>query len=88
MGYRNSSKPTAEYYLALANRPRPANASSKYRGVSRYAGKNGWRAALGYRGRRYYLGIFETQEEAAAAYNRAALRIIGSHAVLNQISND
>jgi hypothetical protein len=44
-----------------------------------------WRAALGYRGARYYLGNHATEREAALAYNRAALRIIGDHAVINEV---
>jgi hypothetical protein len=45
-----------------------------------------WRAALGYRGARHYLGTFSTEREAALAYNEAALRIIGDHAVINEIT--
>jgi hypothetical protein len=86
MGYFNCTTTREAYYLSLANRPRRANASSPYRGVSRSTNpKLPWRAALGYRGRRYYLGMFATELEAAKAYNRAALRIIGDHAVINPL---
>ena len=84
MGYFNCTTTREAYYLSLANRPRRANASSPYRGVSRSTNpKLPWRAALGYRGRRYYLGMFATELEAAKAYNRAALSVIGDHAVIN-----
>ena len=73
----------------MANRPRPANRASVYRGVSRSNNaKLPWRAALGYRGGRYYLGNHATEREAALAYNEAALRIIGEHAVINEITDD
>jgi hypothetical protein len=87
MGYFNCSTTKEAYYLSMANRPRPAGASSAYRGVSRSVNpKLPWRAALGYRGARYYLGNHATEREAALAYNAAALRIIGEHAVINLIT--
>jgi hypothetical protein len=87
MGYFNCTTTKEAYYLAMANRPRPAWAASVYRGVSRSCNpKLPWRAALGYRGARYYLGNHATEREAALAYNRAALSVIGDHAVINQIT--
>jgi len=87
MGYIHSTMSAEAYYLTQANRPKRAGAASPYRGVSRSSNpKLPWRAALGYRGRRYYLGTYATELEAAEAYNRAALRIIGEHAVINEIT--
>jgi hypothetical protein len=87
MGYFNCTTTKEAYYLAMANRPRPLGASSAYRGVSRSTNPRlPWRAALGYRGARYYLGNHATEREAALAYNRAALAIIGKHAVINEIT--
>lgn len=87
MGYFHSTMSTEDYYLTQANRPKRAGAASTYRGVSRSTSPNlPWRAALGYRGRRYYLGTYATEREAALAYNRAALRLIGDHAVINEIT--
>jgi hypothetical protein len=89
VGYFNCSGSKEAYYLSMANRPRPANRASVYRGVSRSNNaKLPWRAALGYRGGRYYLGNHATEREAALAYNEAALRIIGEHAVINEITDD
>jgi hypothetical protein len=86
MGYFNCTTSTDAYYLSMANRPRPAAASSPYRGVSRTNSERlPWRAALGYRGMRHYLGTYATEREAALAYNRAALAIIGDHAVINEV---
>ena len=76
-----------DLYLSLANRPRKANATSVFRGVSRTTRPEGkWRAGLTYKGRRYYLGVYNTEVEAAAAYNRAALAVIGDHALINDLS--
>ncbi len=47
---------------------------SPYRGVTFFRGK--WRAYLQWHGKRTYLGLYETQEEAAAAVQRAMPPII------------
>lgn len=81
--------PDDEYYLALAKRPLRTGTTSKFRGVSfdRPSGK--WRAGLTHKGRRYYLGYFATEVDAAKAYNEKAISIIGPNAVLNEFpSND
>ena len=67
----------------MASRPKPANATSKYKGVSRRDDK--WIARLNYRGKRMYLGTFDTELEAAKAYNTHALRIIGPGAIFNEL---
>ena len=86
MGYFNCTTTKEAYYLAMANRPRPVGASSAYRGVSRSTNPRlPWRASLGYRGARYYLGNYATEREAALAYNRAALSVIGDYAVINEV---
>lgn len=84
--YLNKKKTEAEIYQKLASRPPKKNKTSKYRGV----GKNNhpvklFRATLNYQGKKYYFGAFETEIEAAKVYNKYALRIIGEHAILNEI---
>jgi hypothetical protein len=76
-----------DFYLSQASRPRPANAFSQYRGVSK-GNKGMYRAMLTYKGRRYYLGNHEREEDAARAYNKAALAIIGEHALINQLPEE
>lgn len=63
------------------NRRCRTGTSSKYRGVSRRWGK--WRALITINGVRKPLGAFETEIEAALAYDREAKVLHGEFAVLN-----
>jgi len=72
-----------QLYLTLASRPRPSGSASSYRGVSKTTSGLPWRANLKHKGRRYYLGVYATEIEAAMAYDRAALQIVGPHAITN-----
>jgi len=72
-------------YLAYANRPRRPGASSMFRGVSYRKRTGKWIAQLYWRGRRYFLGAYQDEREAAEVYNNHALKIIGPFAVLNDL---
>jgi hypothetical protein len=63
----------------LCNQGSTENSSSQFKGV--YRSKRGrWRAELNYEGCRYRLGIFDSEREAALAYDRKALEIHGDFA--------
>lgn len=88
MAYFKTHLTEKEYYLSLAKRKQNPGRISKYRGVTKGSKNLPFRSQLSYKGKRYYLGAFETEVEAAKAYNRAALAIIGPHAVINDIELD
>jgi hypothetical protein len=68
-----------ERWLRLTGRPQSIRGASKYRGVSIYNKdhERPWQATLAYKGKRFRAGVFATEEEAALAWNKMALRIVG-----------
>jgi len=48
-----------------------SNATSQYRGVSRYKGSTRWRCRIYINGKETVVGYFDTEIEAALAYNNA-----------------
>lgn len=62
-------------------RARPAQGASRYKGVSPYRGR--WQASIRVEGRLKWLGSFDTEEDAARAYDDAVLEHRGRSGVLN-----
>lgn len=65
------------------NRRKRINSLSKYKGLSYDKVSEKWFTEISAGGKRIYLGRFATQEEAALAYNEAAIKIHGEFANLN-----
>ena len=54
---------------------------SSYRGVTIERGR--WKAQIGYGGKTHHIGTFDTDVDAAKAYDSEALRVHGKKALLN-----
>lgn len=66
------------------NRRKKPGCASKYIGVVRE--KKKWGAKIRIEGKHVWLGTFNTQIEAAAAYNKAAISVYGDRANLNKLA--
>jgi len=73
------------YYRSrsAASRQRKTNSKSGYTGV--YQENNRYRAVISIRGKAVHLGMFDTPEEAAVAYNKASKEIYREDAKLNKV---
>ncbi len=69
-----------------ANRRAAIYGTSAYRGVFWREDAGKWAASISVAGRSYHLGFFETEEEAARAWDIEALKHRGEYAVLNLCS--
>jgi hypothetical protein len=66
-------------------RPRAAG-SSRFKGVTWHRRVGKWQATIKLNGRCVYLGVFAIEEEAALAYDAAALEAYGEYAYLNGVA--
>ena len=61
------------------------NTSSIYKGVCFYKCSKKWMASIGLNGKKTHLGYFDTEAEAAKAYNTKAIELFGEFANLNKL---
>ncbi len=61
------------------------NSSSKFKGVTWCKTYNKWLVRIYVNKKKYYLGYFNDEEEAAQAYNEAALEFFGEFARINEL---
>ncbi|WP_238537859.1 HNH endonuclease [Zavarzinella formosa] len=59
--------------------------SSKYKGVAWYSRHGKWRVMFNWKGKTHFVGYFDSEVEAALAYNKAVLPLAGEFARLNII---
>lgn len=82
---RKSNLRIVTSYQSSLNRRRPSNNTSGYKGVFVDKKRGSFKARIFAEGIEYYLGTFDSSEEAAHAYNKAAKKLHGEFASLNQI---
>jgi hypothetical protein len=74
---------TATQSQNMANRGKQRNNTTGFKGVFREPSNGRIFAKIGFKGRSIRLGTFNTLEEAASAYDKAALSYFGEFAYLN-----
>lgn len=67
------------------NRLKVENCTSKFKGVCWNKRDKIWFAQIKINKKRFYLGNFKIEEEAAGAYNKAAIELFGEYACLNEV---
>lgn len=70
------------------NKPIQKNNTSGYKGVSWNKRLGRWVAYISENGKAKQLGLFNTKEEAAMAYNKKCIEVSGKFAYLNIIKNN
>lgn len=68
-----------------ANKPAQINNRSGYKGVSWHFAAQKWVAQLRVKKVHYHLGLFESKEQAALAYNNKAKELLGEFAYQNKV---
>lgn len=69
----------------LLNQGKLGGCTSIYKGVSRVGESKKWIAYINHNKKRYRLGRFDTEEDAAIAYNTASMKFFGEFAYINKI---
>lgn len=59
------------------------NSTSRFKGVGLYKRRNIWRAYIKTNGKIIHLGYFDSEEDAARAYDTSAKRLFGDFAYTN-----
>ncbi|ADI67581.1 HNH endonuclease [Mobiluncus curtisii] len=61
---------------------------SRFKGVTYHVRDQCWQASIRHHDKHIYLGSFESEVEAAAAYNKAAINYQGKFAKLNELQGE
>ncbi len=67
----------------MANKRPIKNKTSAYKGVWIEQKANKWKSTVGYKSKKFHLGYFDNEIEAAIAYDKKAKELFGEYARLN-----
>ena len=81
--WSNLRESTAQ--LQEANKTKCQGVTSRFKGVHFSKQKKGYVAKIKIDGKELYLGTHECEDDAAAAYNSAAINAFGKYAVINNV---
>lgn len=74
--------------IEIASRGRGRGGTSKYKGVYWNRGTNSWRSRFTHNGKNYEVGLFQTEDDAAKAYNDKVKEVKGDKAYINIIGEN
>lgn len=78
----------ATHQQNMWNRKAVTGSSSTHKGVDWYAASGSWRAYIKIDGKQKHLGCYAHEDDAARAYNKAAIALHGAFARLNLVEGD
>ena len=84
---RNNLRIVTNQQNGMNQKKQRRSTTSRYKGVCWHNKNKGWMAGIKHNRKTIYLGCYETEEEAALAYNTEATRIFGEYAKLNVTDN-
>ena len=70
---------------SMGQRKKSTVMTSRFKGVCFKKDRTNWHAQIMKNGKNYYLGVFDSEEDAALAYNEAAQKMFGEFARLNEL---
>lgn len=70
-------------YSQNQSNKRKFGGSSKYKGVFYEKKRDKWRSQISYSNKTFFIGRYQTEKDAAIAFNNAALKVFGEFARLN-----
>jgi hypothetical protein len=81
----NVDIPKEVWEKSILSKGRSPKFTSQHRGVIFDKSRGKWRAEAKKDGKKYFAGRYETEKEAALAYNKKAIELFGDKAVLNNV---